>query len=166
MFQALLKLAQQGDLNLSVRATQGENPTMTIIVMPVAKSGQDPALATPVRLSGTVDEIQAGFASAIDRFAGTRATLIEQLEATETILKNAQAASAKKGTDALKGKPGKPAAAVPVKAAAAPAPGAGAANPQPEGSDDDDDSPLGGAPLGEAPRAETADRAEGNLFGM
>lgn len=171
MLQALLKLAQQGDFNMSVRATQGDNPTMTIVVMPVAKQGQDPALATPVRLSGSPAELEEGFEAALARFIGTRATLIEQVEATETILKNAQAAAAKKGADALKGGK-KPAAALPVRASAATAaaPAATAATtPANELDEEEDDaggdSPLGEAPAASAPAATAPALAVGNLFG-
>jgi len=88
-----------------------KNGQMSVIILPSAKDGIDPALKQPLVLSSTPEELDQGFPEAIASYSGIRRTLVEQIEATATILKNATAAQSKKAATALAkpSKGGKPA---------------------------------------------------------
>ncbi len=75
---------------------------LTVTVLPKTKEGTDPALSTPMVLTGTADELDSEFVALLSKFGGERKSLAEQLADTEAILKAAKEASAKKGQDALK----------------------------------------------------------------
>lgn len=130
MFNNFMKLARQGDFTVAVRATGPDKDVLTMIVAPIAKEGQEPALAQPIRLSGTVAELEQGFAQAIDKFVTSRAELMEQVDATLAILEEAKKVQANKATTALKKQTVKPQAAEPKR---------GATPTSPELDDDDDD---------------------------
>jgi PRTRC genetic system protein E len=138
VFNSLLKLAGQTDFTMAIRATGPNKSLLSIVLMPVPKEGQDAALAQPVKLEGSVEELTAGFDDAIAKYGAARSSLIEQVDATVTILKQAEDESASKAADKLKGKPGKAGTAKPGVAAKA-APGAGSAGAKPAGDDDDVD---------------------------
>lgn len=169
MFKKLMELAQQGDFTLAVRAVPNDKTLLTVIVAPLAKEGQDPALSQPFRMTGTVDELEANFASTMDRFIGAREALTEQLDATLAILEEAKKNSAKKATDALHGKARKAAAAAPAGAPAA----AGTASTGFAEEDEEDAAQETGAArehsgatqASAAPATSHATATVGNLFG-
>lgn len=156
MFKRLMALAKQGDFTIAVRVAAANADQLTVIVMPIAKEGQDPALAAPIRLTGTPDELDENFEGALDRFVGGRGDLLEQLAATEVILKEATSRSAKKGTDALKGK------ATPAKAATTG--NSPAAQSDTDSEDDLDQGEQGTSTASPAPAAAPAGTDAGNLF--
>lgn len=179
MFNSLMKLALQTDFTMAFRATGPNKTLLSIVLMPVGKEGQDAALAQPVRLEGTVEELIAGFDDAIATYGAARTSLVEQVDATVTILKQAEDESATKAADKLKGKPKSSAAARTAVAAKATA-GSGTAAPagpaaddvdvEPDGGDDDDDAATttgsagtaAAAPPPQAPA--TPDGGTTNLF--
>lgn len=130
MFNNFMKLAHQGDFTVAVRATGPDKDVLTMIVAPIAKEGQEPALAQPIRLSGTVAELEQGFDQAIDKFVTSRAELMEQVDATLAILEEAKKVQANKATTALKKQAAKPLATEPRR---------GATGTTPELEDDTDD---------------------------
>lgn len=75
---------------------------LTVTVLPKTKEGTDPALSTPIVLTGTAEDLDAEFVGLLSKFGGERKSLAEQMADTEAILKAAKEASAKKGQDALK----------------------------------------------------------------
>lgn len=121
MLNVLMKLAKQTDFTMAFHATGADKSRLSIVLMPVAKEGQDAALSHPVKLEGTVEEIEAGFEDAMAKYATARANLTEQLDATLTLLDAAQKTSAAKAAEGVKGKSKSPAKAPAGKPAAAPA---------------------------------------------
>jgi PRTRC genetic system protein E len=160
-----MKLAQQTDFTMAFHATGADKSRLSIVLMPVAKEGQDAALSHPVKLEGTVEEIEAGFETAMAKYATARANLTEQLDATLTLLDAAQKSSAAKAAEGLKGKTKTPAKAPGVK------PTATTADPLDETDDHDEDTVVGDeggeGPATAAPAAAPAPAAlaTGNLFG-
>jgi len=102
--------------------------TITVMVFPTPKEGQkDAALTQPLKLVGTVDEMEAQFAELIQSTAEKRGSLIDSVEALGAILDAAKKETDKKAVSAIAGKkPGKPAST-----AASPA--------TPAGDDDESD---------------------------
>jgi len=168
MFEKLMALAKQGDFTMAVRVSGTNADELTVIVAPMPKEGQDPALGHPIRLTGTPEDLEQNFGAAMDRFVGARGTLLEQLEATETVLKQATTAAANKASDALKGKqqPAKTVASTTSKPEAKTTSASAATS---DGASDFDDDDFGGDGAGPAtvataqPAAGSA--AVGNLFG-
>lgn len=164
-----MTLAQQTDYTLAFHATGSDKSRLSIVLMPIAKDGQEPALAYPVKLEGTVEEIEAGFEEAISKYATARAQLTEQLDATLTILKQAQKASAEKAADKLKGGPSKAPAKAPAKPSATATPAVEEADDLVSDDDGDDDDADGnaGAPAPAAPAADAPASIPmtSNLFG-
>lgn len=164
-----MKLAQQTDFTMAFHATGADKSRLSIMLMPVAKEGQDAALSHPIKLEGTVEEIEAGFEGAMAKYATARASLTEQLDATLTLLDAAQKSSAAKAAEGVKGKPKGTAKASPDKPAAAPV------DPLDQTDDDGTDTvtddeggdDAGSAAPASAPATATApaDLITGNLFG-
>lgn len=160
-----MKLAQQTDFTMAFHATGADKSRLSIVLMPVAKEGQDAALSHPVKLEGTVEEIEAGFENALAKYATARANLTEQLDATLTLLDAAQKSSAAKAAEGAKGKTKTPAKAPAGKPAAAPA------DPLDEIDDNDDDAMVGdeggegAATAAPASAPAPVALATGNLFG-
>ena len=142
MIKAIQQLASTcASVNILAMATADGRLSLTFI--PKAKEGGDASLSVPFTLSGTAEELEAGIGQALQKVNANRATLAEQVEATNTLLAQASKDSAEKGTNALKAKGSKPAP--------------GSKNPSPKPSspatgndddvDDEDDTP-GGADMG------------------
>jgi PRTRC genetic system protein E len=164
MFEKLMALAKQGDFTIAVRIAATNAQELTLIVAPMLKEGQEPALGQPIRLTGTPAELEENFGTAMERFVGVRGSLLEQLEATEAILKDAASKSAKKGSDALKAN-SKAATATKVTTPAATSAPTGSAASEGDGFHDDDGDGSGLTP-GAAPGAQpTAIVGTENLFG-
>ena len=162
-----MKLAQQTDFTLAFHATGADKSRLSIVLMPVSKEGQDTALSHPVKLEGTVEEIDAGFEGAIAKYATARANLTEQIDATVTLLEQAQKTSAAKAAEKIKPS-GK---AKPAAKAGAAASTTGTADDVDEDTADDQDQqeeegnalPPSGAAA--APASAPAAVEAGNLFG-
>lgn len=104
--QILQLLATCASVNiLAVQTAEGK---LSLTFIPKAKESGGPSMATPFNLTGTPDELEAGIASALDQINGSRETLAEQVEATNTVLAQAAKDAAEKGSKALKGKQEKP----------------------------------------------------------
>src|SRR6266498_4705434 len=100
MFHELFELSRQATLAMTISADEKAG-VMTINVIPKPKKDVgEPALTRPLSLTATPDEFEASFAQALRGYQTTRASLLEQAEATQEVLEAAKSASAKKATDA------------------------------------------------------------------
>ncbi|MHB1678660.1 MAG: PRTRC system protein E [Sulfuriferula sp.] len=81
--------------SVTIVLAAGSDDTLSVTVIPKAKDSQNAVLSTPLALTGTMAELDAGFAGLVTGFAATRTSLTEQLEATQTILEAAKQESAK-----------------------------------------------------------------------
>ena len=159
-FKAFLALAAQTNFTIAVSASGPNKETLSLIFIPSAKDGQDPVLANPFRLAGTIEELEANFATQMDRMLGARQTLAETADAAVAIMEAATKAQAEKA-QADKG--------AKEKGAAKPSPVAPKVASASASTDEDGDDDVGGdgasvatsgaasAPAGEAQTA--------NLFG-
>lgn len=78
---------------------------VTVIVFPAPLDGQQhAALKQPIQLSGSFDELDEQFAAAVTQLAGTRAKLIESIEAAELLLAAAKKEADEKAVKALQRK--------------------------------------------------------------
>lgn len=128
MFQQLHQLAQSCS-SLTLLITSASPTEMTITVIPKSdKDNDEAALATPLQLTATPQELDEGFVNVLTSYTDTRGSLVEQVEATKTILESAKKESEKKATKVLAKPVGK---AKEIKAAG-------------DGDDDDDDVQPGG----------------------
>lgn len=137
MFVALQQLLSQSpSLTMSITG-QGNN--LTVVVMPKPTAGDSAALAQPLKLTGTAEELDAGFVEALTQFSTARLSVVEQVEATKAVLEAGRKESAAKATSAIK------------KAGKSSTPSA----PAPSGNDDDDqgESDTGSTSNGDAPAA-------------
>ena len=158
-FTELYALAQHSALTLQVVA-DGNTGRMTISVRPkLQKDAGEPALSTPLSLTGTPEEFDAGFVQALRDYRQAHASLAQQAAATAEVLAAARTASQRKATQAIrgaaKGSPGKGSAPRTADAASAS-----------EGDPDDPDADANGTPQGtpEASRSVDADTTL-DLFG-
>lgn len=168
MFKELFPLAAKGSFSLLLSADEGSG-LMTVVVVPkTSDSGKDvPALAMPLKLTATAEELDLGFVQALSSYATRRSSLDEQVAATNEVLDAARAASVKKGAEAVAKAGGKSA----PRAAARPVAGVGDAE-----HDDDDDDGDGSAvddvspptPVDTVPRAAAPTGGAGmpDLFGV
>lgn len=151
MFKELYPMAAKGAFSLLLSADEASG-LMTVVVVPKhSDGGKDiPALAMPLKLTASPDELDAGFVQAVLSYSTHRASLDEQVAATNEVLEAAKAVSVKKGADAVA-----KAGAKPALRAAAPKAAAGADDNDDEpGADDVDDAPV--AKPGAAPAAVAA----------
>jgi len=102
MFKELFPLAAQGAFSLLLSADEASG-LMTVVVVPKhSEGGRDvPALAMPLKLTAVPDELDAGFVQAVLSYATHRASLDEQVAATNEVIEAAKAAAVKKGADAV-----------------------------------------------------------------
>lgn len=99
MFNQLAPLVSASEKVVLTLAMIGN--TLSVVVMPVVKKADDPALGAPLALSGTPTELDEGFADALRSYTTTRQSLAEQVEATNSILEAAKANQSSKATKAL-----------------------------------------------------------------
>ncbi|WP_259372617.1 PRTRC system protein E [Piscinibacter defluvii] len=127
MFKELFPMAVKGAFSLLLSADEGSG-LMTVMVVPKNTDGSKevPALAMPLKLTATPDELDAGFVQALTSYSTARTSLDEQVAATNEVLEAAKAASVKNGADAV------------TKAGAKAAPKA-AAKPAAAGTEHEDD---------------------------
>ena len=140
MFKELFPLAAQGAFSLLLSADEASG-LMTVVVVPKhSEGGKDvPALAMPLKLTAAPDELDAGFVQAVLSYSTHRASLDEQVAATNEVIEAAKAVAVKKGADAVTKAGTKPAPRVAVPKAAA--------------GDDDADDEHGGDGTDGAPTA-------------
>ena len=150
MFKELFELARaSGPLTMAVSADTPPGK-MTVVVIPKSGDAKDePALATPLSLTATPEELDAEFTTVLASYRGQRQSLAEQVAATNEVLAAAREASVQKGSKAA------------TKALAKPnAPAATTASTTGEEPDDDDggdgpqtpsDRPGSATPLTSAP---------------
>ena len=102
MFKELFPLAAQGAFSLLLSADEASG-LMTVVVVPKhSEGGKDvPALAMPLKLTAVPDELDAGFVQALLSYSTHRASLDEQVAATNEVIEAAKAAAVKKGADAV-----------------------------------------------------------------
>jgi PRTRC genetic system protein E len=125
-FTELCTLAQHTALTLQIVADE-KTGRMTINVKPkVQKDADEPALATPLSLTATPEEFDAGFVEALRDYTQAHTSLAQQAAATAEVLAAARTASQRKATQAIsgaaKGSGGKGATQKPAGAASASAP--------------------------------------------
>lgn len=102
MFKELFPMAAKGAFSLLLSADEA-NGLMTVVVVPkTTDNGKEvPALAVPLKLTATPEELDAGFVQALASYSTARTSLDAQVAATNEVLEAAKAASVKKGADAL-----------------------------------------------------------------
>ena len=151
MFKELFPLAGQGAFSLLLSADEASG-LMTVVVVPKhSEGGKDvPALAMPLKLTAAPDELDAGFVQAVLSYSTHRASLDEQVAATNEVIEAAKAVAVKKGADAVTKAGTKPAQRVAAPKAAADDDHAD----DEHGGDDADDAPA--AVSGVAPAASPA----------
>jgi PRTRC genetic system protein E len=148
MFVALQQLLSQSP-SLSMSIT-GQGNNLTVVVMPKPTAGDSAALAQPLRLTGTAEELDAGFVEALTQFSTARLSVVEQVEATKAVLEAGRKESASKATSAIK-KAGKSSTASP---------------PAPTSDDDDQGESATGCTSNDGAPAATADVGQSaiNIF--
>lgn len=104
MFTAIAPLLAAGEeLNLKI-VGMDKDGVMKVVVMPKAVKGGNVALAAPIALAATPQELDSEFVSVIASYAVERTSLQEQLAVTATLIAAAKQDAAAKGTKALQGK--------------------------------------------------------------
>ncbi|MBW3512031.1 PRTRC system protein E [Janthinobacterium sp. NKUCC06_STL] len=94
-FQELYQLSNEVTLSLIITSDQVQG-TMTICVFPKPRQTlNEPALLKDLTLTGTPDEFEADFITALTGYRTQRDSLRLQAETTHKVLERAQAASAK-----------------------------------------------------------------------
>lgn len=115
MFAALNSIIGENE-EIHVRISgAGKDGRMKVIVMPKAEKGTNLALAQPLALAATPQELDAGFVGTLMEFGASRYGLKEQVAVTATIMAAAQQSEAGKATKALQSK----GSTAPAKASAA-----------------------------------------------
>lgn len=101
MFTALASILGENE-EITVRITApGKDGRMKVIVMPKTEKGSNIALAQPLALAATPQELDEGFVGTLTEFGASRTGLKEQVATTATIMAAAQKAEAGKATKAL-----------------------------------------------------------------
>jgi PRTRC genetic system protein E len=104
MFTALAGIVGDNE-EITVKITApGKDGRMKVLVMPKAVKGSNLALAQPLALVATPQELDAGFITTLQEFGATRTGLAEQIAVTTTIMEAAKQTEAKKATKALQSK--------------------------------------------------------------
>lgn len=107
MFLALASiLGPNQTLDFSV--TVGADGNMKVIVKPQLAKGSNIALAVPLALVATPQELDAEFVSTLMQYASERTSLQQQVEVTTTIIAQAKASEVGKATKAIKAGPKQP----------------------------------------------------------
>lgn len=157
MFKKLAEMMKDGD-TLAISASMQGDGQMTLTIHAVGTFKQK-ALAAPLSMTATPEELDEGMAEELGRWVGTRKSLREQVDAANVILEAARKETAQAASKATQ----KPAKAVkpalPAKAATAAA----------GGDDDDDEANVeGGAPGAPGAKADggeiSGEEAAINLF--
>jgi PRTRC genetic system protein E len=96
---ALAALVQSVDLKIT-----GTPDNITLLILPKGKEGQDPALSTPLKFSGTPEEIEEQFEALLTPNTLKRVELAEATVEANTLIEAAKKAQAEKGKAALTNK--------------------------------------------------------------
>jgi PRTRC genetic system protein E len=132
MFTALAGIVGENE-EITVKITGvGKDGRMKVMVMPQAVKGSNLALAQPLAMAATPEELDCGFVGALTEFGASRTGLKEQVAVTTTIMAAAQKTEEGKATKALQG-----------KSAAKPAAVATDAGDDGDGDDSDHDARAG-----------------------
>ena len=99
MFETLKSFLASNTATLML-TSEGDQITVTVIPKPKAEG--DPALKTPLVISGTAAELDEGFAGVLAGYVSAHKSLAEQLAETQAVLDRAKRESAAK---AVKGAP-------------------------------------------------------------
>lgn len=111
MFTALASILGDNEvLDLQITAVDKQG-RMKVIVKPALAKGANTALAIPLALAATPQELDAEFVGTLTEYGNQRKSLKEQIAITTTILAAAQQTEVGKATKGLQGKTDKPAAA-------------------------------------------------------
>lgn len=87
--------------SLTLKLARGANGTLKVVVMPTTSS-KNPALAQPLAMAATPEELDAGFADLIGTYRANRLSLTAQVAATAAILGDATKKASDKAVKALK----------------------------------------------------------------
>lgn len=133
MFKELFELARaSGPLTMALSADTPPGQ-MTVVVIPKSSDAKDePALATPLSLTATPEELDAEFTTVLASYKGQRQSLAEQVAATNEVLAAAREASVQKGSKAA------------TKALAKPNPSSSSASASTKDDEADEDDDDGG----------------------
>ena len=102
MFFQKLKLLLEGCAAIAVTLSSGRDGAITVTVRPTPKEAKDAeALATPLVLTGTAEELDDQFAGLLQSYADEYKSLAEQFEATRSILEAAKKDANKKAEKAI-----------------------------------------------------------------
>ena len=106
MFFQELKSLLDSCAALAVTLSSAREGLITVTVRPTPKDAKDAkdvdALAIPLVLTGTAEELDAQFVGLLRSFADEHQSLAEQLEATRNILEAAKKDASKKAEGALR----------------------------------------------------------------
>ena len=103
MFFQELKSLLNGCAALAVTLSSGREGAITVTVRPTPKDAKDAeALAIPLVLTGTAEELDAQFVDLLQSYAEEHQSLAEQLEATRNILEAAKKDASKKAEGAIR----------------------------------------------------------------
>lgn len=101
MFAALASILGPNQ-TLDISITAGADGVMKVIVKPQLVKGSNAALALPLALSATPQELDADFVGTLMQYAGERTSLQQQVDVTTTILAEAKASEVGKATKSIK----------------------------------------------------------------
>lgn len=90
-----------GCTSISLLISANKDKTLSVVVIPKAKEGADSALSTPLHLTATAEELDAGFLDVLEGYSEKHLSLAQQLENATTILDAAKAESQKKTSEAI-----------------------------------------------------------------
>ena len=166
LFTTIAELLGDSTSRLNIllsKAASGDE--LTVVVIPTVE-GDDKlkgAIARPLSLTGSAEELDAEFATLLGQYGAQRKTLAEQINAELTIMAADTKASAKRATDKLQAQKGKAKSAVAATTAATSTDSDELDEDEGQQGGDGEavESPSGGAQSsGQAPAGEP--KAEGN----
>jgi PRTRC genetic system protein E len=101
MFTALASIFGENE-EITVKITApGKDGRMKVVIMPKTEKGSNIALAQPLALAATPQELDEGFVGTLMEFGASRTGLKEQVAVTATIIEAAQKSEAGKAAKAL-----------------------------------------------------------------
>jgi len=101
MFKELANFAEAFPLKMTISAAKGGGMQVVIVPTPpkdVSDESAKDALAQPILLSGTAEELDEGFLAALDTIAVSRKSLSEQVAAAALIMEQARKTVASKAS--------------------------------------------------------------------
>jgi PRTRC genetic system protein E len=108
MFTALASMIGENE-EMTVKITgAGKDGIMKVVVMPKLEKGSNIALAQPLALAATAEELESGFLTVIQEFGAARIALKDQVAVTATILDAAKKNEVGKATKGLNSKTSAP----------------------------------------------------------